>query len=77
MLTDIQHDVFSECSSSAQVPYDGDRVIRASDVSTCSWVITVPDNYTVKLTITQKSVGSSGNTNYSNDYIQVTIPKLY
>lgn len=59
-----------ECSSNALVPYD-DRVIRASDAFTCSWVITVPENYTVQLTITQKNVGSVGNTNCANDYIQI------
>lgn len=60
-----------ECSSNAPVPYDGDRVIRASEAFTCSWVITVPENYTVRLTITQKNVGSTGNTNCANDYIQI------
>ncbi|KAL9985300.1 hypothetical protein ACROYT_G007688 [Oculina patagonica] len=60
-----------ECSNNAQVPYDGDRVIRASDAFTCSWVITIPENYTVELTITQKNVGSIGNTNCANDYIQI------
>jgi len=31
----------------------------------------VPTNYTVKLIISEKNVGSSGNTNCNNDYIQV------
>lgn len=61
-----------ECSSDAQVPYDGDRTIRANGAYTCSWVITVPENYTVKFTKTQKNVGSVGNTNCVSDYIQFT-----
>ena len=63
----------TECSSDAQVPYDGDRTIRANGAYTCSWVITVPENYTVKFTKTQKNVGSVGNTNCVSDYIQVII----
>ena len=71
-FTFLEIDLFAECSSNAPVPYGGDRVIRASDAFTCSWVITVPENYTVRLTITQKNVGSTGNTNCANDYIQVS-----
>lgn len=60
-----------ECSSNAQVPYDGDRIIQASAAYTCSWVITVPENYTVKLTISKNNVASVGNTNCVNDYVQI------
>ena len=72
VLTFLEIDLFAECSNNAPVPNDGDRVIRASEAFTCSWVITVPENYTVRLTITQKNVGSIGNTNCANDYIQVS-----
>ena len=64
---------FTECSSNAQVPYDGDRIIQASAAYTCSWVITVPENYTVKLTISKNNVASVGNTNCVNDYVKVII----
>ena len=64
---------FTDCSSNAQVPYDGDRIIQASAAYTCSWVITVPENYTVKLTISKNNVASVGNTNCVNDYVQVII----
>lgn len=59
-----------DCSSNAQVPYDGDRIIQASAAYTCSWVITVPENYTVKLTISKNNFASVGNTNCVNDYVQ-------
>ena len=72
VLTFLEIDLFAECSSNAPVPYDGERVIRASDAFTCSWVITVPENYTILQSITQKNVGSTGNTNCANDYIQVS-----
>lgn len=72
LSTDIQITCYAECSNNAQVPYEGDRVIRASHAYTCSWILTVPQNYTVRLTITQKNVHSVGNTNCANDHIQVS-----
>lgn len=61
-----------ECSSNAPLSYEGNhRDFRASGVLTCSWVLTVPENYTVKLTITQMNVDSGGNFNCFNDYLQI------
>lgn len=61
-----------ECSSNAPLSYEGNhRDFRASGVFTCSWVLTVPENYTVKLTITQMNVDSGGNFNCTNDHLQV------
>lgn len=60
-----------ECSNNALLPYDGNRVFQASGALTCSWVIAVPGNYSVKLTIKQKNVDSIGNTNCNNDYLQI------
>ena len=62
---------FPECSNNALLPYDGNRVFQATGALTCSWVIAVPGNYSVKLTIKQKNVDSIGNTNCNNDYLQV------
>ena len=63
-----------ECSSNAPLSYDGNqRDFRASGVFTCSWVLTVPENYTVKLTITRMNVDSGGNVNCANDYLQVFV----
>ena len=71
MMVTLHVFVSTECSNNAQVPYEGERIIRANAAYKCSWVLTVPENYTVKLTITQKNVGSVGNTNCAIDYIQV------
>ncbi|XP_068744454.1 CUB domain-containing protein 2-like [Montipora capricornis] len=61
-----------ECSSNAPLIHDGNlRVFRASGALTCSWVLIVPENYTVKLTITQMNVDSGGNLNCGNDYLQI------
>lgn len=61
-----------ECSSNAPLISDGNlRVFRASGALTCSWVLIVPENYTVKLTITQMNVDSGGNLNCANDYLQI------
>lgn len=44
-------DLFVECLSNVLVLYDGDWVIRVSEVFMCLWVIMVLENYIVWLII--------------------------